>query len=234
MAKKKEKTYEEWLEIVGEDGFKLTEVPEDMKTEEMCLTAITSSQSDDPWRTLKIVPKKFLTHDLCLQAVERHAMAIEGVPEDIISEDICLAAVRQGYDDSIEYLSEVPEKYRTKAVCIEAVKHSQPSDEADFFSFIPDVVWKDPEFMKAAKKKYIIEDYIPEQLWDDADFCRVAIESYGPYLYKVPENLKTLEICVAAVKSTIALDPSMVEDLFDEMPEAIHNEVRKKAGLPPK
>jgi hypothetical protein len=219
------KTYEEWLEAVEEDGISLLNVPEEMKTEEMCHAAVLSFQTDDAWKVLQSVPKELLTYDLCFLAVNRYAIAIEAVPEELITEEMCLAAVRQGEDDSGEYLSSVPQKFRTKAVCLEALKNSR-IDEADFFPNIPAEVWKEPDFLRVAAK-YDITDYIPQSLWEDLVFCLAAVESVGYWLCYVPENLRTLEVCVAAIKQY----PGNEEQVLESIPVTMQKEVKKAAGL---
>jgi hypothetical protein len=219
------KTYEEWLEAVGEDGSMLVEVPEDMKTEEMCLTAVMSMQYDDPWKTLESVPKELLTYDLCYVAVERYAIAIEVVPEELITEDMCIVAVRQGKDDTGEYLSSVPEKFWTKAVVLEALKNSHIGRGFDFPE-IPEEFWKDPEIFKIASK-HIDFDNVPESAWEDMSFCRMAIETRGYFLDYVPEKNRTLEICLAALKRS----PEDAGQIFESIPETMLEEVKKMTGL---
>jgi hypothetical protein len=221
------KTYEEWLEAVEEDGFTLLKVPEDMKTEEMCMAAVSAFQTDDALRVLQSVPKKFLTQDLCSAAVDRYADAIEAVPEDLLTEEMCLVAVRQGEEAMTSYLGSVPEKFRTKAVCLEALENSHINDEADFFSCIPEEFLKDPEFLGQAVKHISVWEYIPKSAWEDQTFCRAAIEIRGWWLSYVPEEFKTLEVCVAAIKQ----EPGNENEVLESIPVAMQKEVKKAAGL---
>ena len=229
--------YEDWLDSVESDGFNLLDVPEKLKTEEMCYTAVSGFISGDAWQILKSIPKKLLTYDLCWQAASRWGNVFDGIPKELLTEEICIMAVRHGKDIGDEYWTWVPDSHRTKAVFLEAIDNSIINDEAEFFSCIPDELWKDSEVMKRASYETSdigeFGEYVPKHLWDDIDFCRMAVECCGYNLSFVPENLRTLEICVAAIKYLMQNDPGAVEDYFEYIPESIHNEVRKIAGITP-
>ena len=67
-----EKTHEEWLDEVGQNGMSLRFVPAELMTSELCYTAIW--QSGLP---LKYVPDDFRTEDLCKLAVQFDGLCAE-------------------------------------------------------------------------------------------------------------------------------------------------------------
>ncbi len=82
-------TEQDALEAVRQDGMALEDVPEKLKTPEICAEAVCGSG----W-ALAFVPEALKTPELCLEAVMWTGKALEFVPEALKSEEICRAAVR--------------------------------------------------------------------------------------------------------------------------------------------
>ena len=214
-----EKTYEEWLEIVGDDGRELENIPEDMVTEELCIAAVTCFELIDFTSLFNAIPKKFITQKLCRAAVDRYAPVIEYVPDELIDEDMCIRAVEQGKKDTGEYLSSIPERWWTKNVCLSALQNSHI--DMDLFPKLPEDICKDPEFLEKALAfplAYGIEPHIPESLWEDIDFCHIAIKINYHWLDYVYEDLKTFDLCLSASRTAERVGDG-AESAFEYIPE---------------
>jgi hypothetical protein len=166
-------TEEEAMEAVQEDYKNIINVPKEYLTEDVCIAAVQSNawaiqyvpkelineeiclEAASAWRdedhVLKIFPKEYLTYDVCYADVQNEAIDIEDVPNELIDENMCLRAVEQGSQNSGQYLDCIPEKMKTKDVCLAALGNSDSSvlDE--------------------------VCDEIPGQFWNDADFCASAV-----------------------------------------------------------
>ncbi len=103
--------YTEHLKQVTRNGYALDDVPSELKTTSICLTAVTQYGY-----VLDSVPTKYRTEELCLAAVTQCGDALDYVPETLKTTSICLAAIRQN-----EYaLKHVP-----NSILIQALKSSQ-------------------------------------------------------------------------------------------------------------
>jgi len=88
-----------------ETGFAMQHLPDELKTEELCLAAVQQNG-----KTLEFVPGALKTEALCLIAVQQDGVAIQFVPSELITEELCIAAVR-----NVSYaLDFVPDALRDK------------------------------------------------------------------------------------------------------------------------
>ena len=190
------KTAEICLAAVKKDGSALKDVPDKLKTAELCLAAVQN------WgRALEFVPDKLKTKELCVAAVGQKNTAIQFVPQHIkdavqaalksgaapaaeapkkgsnaafltellcTSESDALEMVKEDGND----LKDIPEKFKTKAVCLAAIKTS---------------------FLGSAL------EYIPDNLKTE-EFYTEAVMQEGLALQYVPDNFRTLKVCIEAVK----------------------------------
>jgi hypothetical protein len=133
MATPKITTVEEALATVREDGKALKDVPDKLKTAEVCLEAIKQqgkfelytvphgTMSDEVF-AFNYVPANLWTAEMCLEALKLKAANISAfyqVPDNAKTAEACLEAVRQ----SGAMLKLVPEKLKTVELCLEAVKN---------------------------------------------------------------------------------------------------------------
>ena len=65
LSKETSKEYQGWLEEIYENGYALIDIPEDMRTYELCEIAV----KNEGW-ALEFVPKEFKTKELCEIAVK--------------------------------------------------------------------------------------------------------------------------------------------------------------------
>ena len=210
MAKKK--TYEEWLAEVEEDGTKLRYVPEDMRTKEMCLTAVAAWQSEPPLDTLKYVPKEHITKELLHAAINRYGTPLEFFPEEMIEESDVITAI-ETTSDTYEPIIDIPRKFLTKKVCLLALETFDFDEEDildDFLSDIPDEVWYDKDFMSAVfGKEYGFEFKHIAHLLEKEDFYR--------YFWPIFRDVNYDAQYVDAAK----------EDYLNLFPERLQEQVKK-------
>ena len=139
-----------YLMIVKQDGYSLKYVPEEMKTEEMCLEAV----KQDGYM-IQFVPEEMITDDLCLIAVKQYGYMIQFVPEEMKTEDLCLiAAKRNGH--ALKY---IPDKMKTYELCLIAVKQDGYTLE-----FIPDKIKTEEMCLIAVKQNGYALEYVPEEI----------------------------------------------------------------------
>ena len=83
------KIYNEWLEKLKSNPIFTTidDVPEEYRTEEMCITAVQCN-----YENLQKIPRKYITYELCFETVQYHGCAIEFVPSELLTNEICIKA----------------------------------------------------------------------------------------------------------------------------------------------
>jgi len=123
----------------------------------------------DGW-DLEHVPKKFITPEICLAAVQRHGNALAHVPEEFITPEICLAAVT----NSGFALFYVPWKLQTTEMCLIALKEGEDIKGAIFYYMSPECI---------TPGMYV-----------------VFVNKRGANLKIVPNEFKTPEVCLAAIR----------------------------------
>jgi hypothetical protein len=100
-----------WVGAVQQDGYALEFVPDEFKTEVICLAAVRQKGF-----SLRYVPDRLETAEICLDAVQQNGYALQYVFDDLKTEEICLAAVRQNAS-AIYY---IPDNLRAKVFCMKS------------------------------------------------------------------------------------------------------------------
>jgi len=114
------KTAEMCLEEVKRSSAMLEYVPEKFKTAEFYIEAVKENG-----RVLEYMPEALKTAELCLAAVKLCGGSLEWVPENFKTAELCFEAVKQDGDA----IKNVPEKFKTLELCIEAFKNFRPWSE---------------------------------------------------------------------------------------------------------
>lgn len=123
--------------------------------------------------SLEYVPLEFIDRELCMEAVKIAGCVLGYVPDEFRDEEICAEACKNG--TAFEC---VPEKYRTKQRCLQAVKH----------------------------RGLNMVKFIPEHLLDDIDICREIIFQVVHDSEELSESVssefrdKLLKICESKLK----------------------------------
>jgi hypothetical protein len=82
--------------IFIENGGSLADVPEGLRAEKVCRTAVQNNGA-----ALYLVPEKLKTAELCRAAVQNFGEALHYVPEKLKTAELCLTAV-QNYGEALE------------------------------------------------------------------------------------------------------------------------------------
>jgi len=121
--------------IDGGGSIELSAIPGKIKTEKLCLKAVTQNG-----KNIRGVPHKKISRKICLAAVQNAEGALEYVPEELKAPELCLLAV-QGNGRCLEY---VPKKLRTMEICSAAYKEHPEAEE-----YIPKILAR--KIISAAK-----------------------------------------------------------------------------------
>jgi len=198
------KTEEMCLLAVQEAGYVLEFVPEDLKTEEICLAAVQLSSS-----ALEYVPGHMQTEEILLAVVQDDGCSLEYVPKHLKTEAICLAAVQNdGY--ALEY---VPKHLRTEAICLAAVQKSPMLD------YVPNDMKTMEVCLAAVKNDKYAMDHVPDvlkrkvekalqggsdgdddgEIKSEEDAMNFVRKNPSDFL-QIPEQWRTTEFCFAVIK----------------------------------
>ena len=225
MAKKKIKTVEEALAAI-QDGLDLKEIPDDFRTEEICLAAVQEEGNE-----LEFVPDKLKTEEICFEAVKKRSMALEFVPDKLKTEEICLEAVQKNAF-ALQY---IPDKLKTMKICLAAVQQNGRAlfhvpdklktaeiflaavqENGDVIQDVPDKLKTEEICLAAVQRSAMAFSFVSDKL-KTAKICLAAVKKNGGNLEYVPDKLKTEEICLAAIKDD--------EDALEYVPEALRAKV---------
>ena len=116
----------DYLSMVRRDGSALKNVPEALKTPEICDAAVQKNGY-----ALQFVPEALMTPEVCLAAVQQDGVALCYVPKALRTPEVCLAAVQQ---DGLA-LKYVPEALRTPEICDAAIQ--QDPEAARYLPPVP-------------------------------------------------------------------------------------------------
>jgi hypothetical protein len=99
---------DEAMAAVEQNGYALQEVPDELKTKELCLAAV-----EEYGLALEYVPEELKTKEICLAAVEQFGYALRDVPLKFKSAEVCLEAVNSN-GLALEF---VPTIHKTRKLC---------------------------------------------------------------------------------------------------------------------
>lgn len=117
------------LHGVGMDASCLSLVPVELRTEAVCLRAVSGDGivgHDGSY--LQYVPEKWKTPELCMEAIRRSPYAIAHLPESMKSPDLYMSLVRENPQN----LKGVPREARTPEMSREAFERTYGKDKTDF------------------------------------------------------------------------------------------------------
>ena len=88
LNKETSKEYQGWLEEIYENGWALKDVPEELKTKELCEMAVKSHGF-----ALAYVPEELRIPRLCYVAIKNDGTTLELVPEELRTFELCDKAI---------------------------------------------------------------------------------------------------------------------------------------------
>jgi len=177
------------LDLVKQDGMKLSTFSQDKITFEICYAAVEQNGL-----ALQYVPAQFKSAKLCFAAVEQNWWALQYVPShpDVKTEAVCIAAVRK---NRIAFQF-IPIGMRTEEMCLAAVEN-----DGSALQDVPEKFRSESLCLLALYKNPLALQYFPNEMKTDIA-CSKAVERNGLALQHVPMELRTETLCLAALKET--------------------------------
>ena len=167
------------------------------------------------------------TYEEWLAQVKEDPVNLNDVPNKLLTEELCLAAVQK----EGAMLGWIPESFKTGEICLTAIKQKLSEKDCGDKEIVV-LLGKTPVHLRTPEMCRITVEktggclqFVPEDL-RTLEICLLAFqsESYiGNELSYVPEKLRTSEICIAAVKNSA--------DNFEFVPESLKEQVKKAAGI---
>jgi hypothetical protein len=226
--------------LAEKDGDWLEEVPEDLKTAELCLAAVSKTGTALEW-----VPEELKTPELCMIAVTTQdgpsygkyyplaiigtVWALQSVPDRLKTPELCMAAVKQNG----RALSYVPEALKTEELCLAALQQ----DGRALLS-VPDNLMTAEFCLAVVKNDAWAAQHVPENL-RTAEISQAAVQGFSAavercvshvdtedwleYITELPKNILAAELCLAAVKQNDEALQYVPEELKAQVMEAVAN-----------
>lgn len=235
------KTADVFFEAVKGFGELLICVPKAFQSKEMYINAVNQNGGN-----LKFVPQSERTEEICLAAFNSKsngAKAVEYIPDRFLTEEMCKQAVTQEW----ETLKVIPNHFKNADVCSCALQHSIWADKVDdkpdkSFSqfvndYIPDNISEEVcrKFMEYAaqikreksERREWVRRVAENPLYiknipiekRDSQICEIAIKQEGMMLKYVPQQLRMKMLCDIAVRNNA--------DAIIYVPDEIRSEVIK-------
>ena len=193
------------------------------QTKEMVEEAVNCFNVDNPEYTiLKVIAKKYLTHDVCEIAVRKNGLNLKYVPEQYRDISMCMSAVQSDGGALCDVPAQILFGDKGYEICHTAVCNDF---EGQALSFVPDCYLRGKEgkaLCEAAVRAngYALE-YVPKRLitkelartaietpfpvkeilWPDGSrLARSAYRSYCPVLSFVPEKCMSEELVALSAR----------------------------------
>jgi hypothetical protein len=169
----------------------LENVPEELKTPELCLEVIEEETKFKPYREStkrKLFPLN--TEVACRAAVEKWPDVLEYISAEFKTPELCQFAVKKD-GKAIKF---VPEKFLTEDFCKKTVKNCADAIKSIPEQFSTAELWR----TAIAKSVDLLQD-IPPSLATE-EFFHLVVSNNGIALALVPDEFKTKELFFTAVK----------------------------------
>lgn len=90
--------YQDYLQMVAENGSTFKDVPKEHYTDELFLAAVSN------WgNAIRLIPEERITAEIAMASVQQFGLNLKYVPERLKSEDICVAAYVSSSGKSVRY-----------------------------------------------------------------------------------------------------------------------------------
>lgn len=177
---------------------------------------VTRAELEENGWLLEFVPPEERTYALCKVAagnarkrVKHNQSILCVIPEKLRTPELCLLAVKNNGDA----LRDVPMELRSRDLCLEAVKR-----HGEGLTYVPKEL-RDREICEAAVNEYgRALMYVPKK-WITEKMAYTAISTAPLVLSSVPEEMKTLDLCIYAAlrdyKASSYMSDEMIGRVFD-------------------
>ena len=218
--------------------FAIIHIPDEYKTEAMCLEAVRDKKNRDTLDKIieHGIPKEFYSVKLFLAAVETNPSVLKYVPLNYRTYDVCLEAVSQCKTG--ECLGMVPKNLIDEKMCKIAMRNTPfafgniPNDmitedmcrkavayDCNFLDLVPDK-FKSEKLYEIAYENHTSDKFIhkiPDEYKTFA-MCSEAVKASGDLIKYVPKKYIDTEFVISAIKHGGLKD---IEDFLDTLPEII-------------
>lgn len=238
------KTAEIYMMAVKRCGKLLQYVPVDYQTEDMCIYSVSQDGSN-----LRYVPQSRRTQKVCMAAFDAQcngSSAVEYIPDKFLTEEICRQAVMQNW----ETIKVIPNHFKSTEVWLCALKHSKWAEinekqnkpliqyvRANASECIADEICQkfsdyleqkrrdEDEYRKwiqlVSANPFFLKD-IPQEK-RDYKLCKIAIENEGLMLKYVPEDHRIKWLCDIAVRNNPDAIAYVPEEIQTDVIELVKN-----------
>lgn len=175
-------------------------VPDNLKTEKLCLKAIQETGAFG--EVFDYIPEHLRTKKIYKLAVETNETALKWVPEKKRRYEMCLSAVeRDGYQ-----LEFVPERMKTKQICQTALDNCEKPVNIQNYHIMPDIPYPDIilkaiEKFKSKTEPVPLYSSINEKAYNE-EIAKKAVTADGACYGFVPVRLRTEELALLALYHT--------------------------------
>lgn len=177
-------------------------VPDDLKTEELCLKVIKETGASG--EVFDYIPEHLKTDQTYKLAVETNETALKWVPIEKRSYEMCLSAVeRDGYQ-----LEFVPERMKTEDICQIALDNCDKPVTVQGYNVIsdipyPDICLKAIEKFELNVEPLVLYGFINENVYNQSqEIARRAIQADGLCIGYIPDKFLNEELALTAVSNT--------------------------------
>ena len=162
---------------------------------------------------------KITNEEEALAAVREHGLALEYVPENLKTAKVCLEAVKQ--EGCALYF--VPESLKTQALCLEAVKrHGWALKYVPWGQLKPTVPAMEELCLEGMKQDPFALQVVPPEL-KTTEVCLAAVLKFGSEFTIVPKTGKRV-----TKKMRLETQKMMYEAHLRFVPEVLRDEVRRR------
>ena len=166
------KTAEICRDAVKKSPYNLKDVPDHLKTQELCELAVHYNGY-----AFQYVPEKFITEGMSYEAIDKSVFNLKYVPRSLIDQKMCDYA----FAISKEVYSHIPNEYLTEEMCLILLKQDE----------------RDLRILNRSMERYRA---VPFAKFGHA-FYEKAVDAFPQVFRHIPDEEKTLEICIKAVKA---------------------------------
>ena len=179
------KTKEMCFTAVRKNSIMIQYVPNKYKTKILCDTAFNKNTN-----MIKFIPPEYITHDMCMKAVTKYPMILESISLSLKTFELCELAV------SLNGLALCYTPYRllTEALCAKGIANNILAE-----IHIPNNFRTSKMYQIAVGINYKVLSYIKPQD-QTLEICEEAINNSGNALPYVTPHLITYDLCLKSVK----------------------------------
>lgn len=187
-------------------------VPDNLKTEKLCLKAIQETGAFG--EVFDYIPEHLRTKKIYKLAVETNEKALKWVPEKKRSYQMCLSAVeRDGYQ-----LQFVPDRKKTKQICQIALDNCEKPANIKNYHIMsdipyPEIILKAIEKFKSKTESIPLYSYINENAYNE-EIAKKAVMANGACYGFVPVRFRNEELALLALYHT-----HQVRDILMQTPD---------------